>query len=939
MTKATASKDEADKDTATVQKTVAAKKPATAKKTTSTKTSATADDATPKTPVKKTTTTTKAKTRSQATEKVAAAGAKSVASADEGVKPAKKTAAKTTAKKSTAAKGADGEEAKTASSKAAAPSKTASKKTQTTAKSTTKKTTSTTKAKNTATSATAQKTPTATPAAMGEDVPSGVSSQSSAALAEVKGGEQSPVGVLEGSKSLPLEGSKAKSLPAGEPQEALSHEEHKALQENRRPALTGTTAKALAGSTSKELTSAEEAASQGKGETEPGKKKTATQKARSQKTTKTAAKATSKTVKPKTSSKSTSTKTSPTKTSAASGATVSKDEELLAQGEIAPEGVLSDAEGTPSASHEQDIKATERAQKSTQTSDVLENEAVQDAGDSAKIAEQKTQGSAPKGAAKKGTRGSAKGAQKSEKGAAKSSAQDSEKEAKTSSKDTKATSKNEPAKKNTPASRVPRRKMFVSVVPEEQIEVVITEEGQVQEYYVEMLQHQKTKGNIYKATIHNVDANLQAAFVSYGAHKNGFLQIDEVHPEYYNVPHDESSGRRYPPIQKVLKAGQELLVQVVKEPNASKGAFLTTYLSLAGRFLVLTPGREQIGVSRKVDDNEERGRLREMLEGLKPGDGLGVIVRTVSMGMNKATLKKDLQSLKTTWKKVRKLGTEETAPKLIHQEIGLATRSVRDYLTDQITEIWIDDADTAKDVETMAGNLFPKKSKLIHVHADLTSSLFERFNLQRQLDQIQSREVALPSGGRLVIDMTEALTAIDINSGRSGGKNSFEDMAFRTNMEAAKMIPLQLRLRDIGGQVVCDFIEMRDKAHWREVEKTVRASMKVDRARHDIGRISSFGLLELVRQRLGSSAISVNMEVCPHCKGSGVRRNIEWQSQQALKEIARKMRAAKEQRQASVQYEADVALVMHLLNSKRQRLNELEEQLGVTLEVTLLEQV
>lgn len=477
-----------------------------------------------------------------------------------------------------------------------------------------------------------------------------------------------------------------------------------------------------------------------------------------------------------------------------------------------------------------------------------------------------------------------------------------------------------------------RRKMFVSVLPEEQVEVVLTEEGQVREYYVEMLHQAKTKGNIYKGIIHNIDPNLQAAFVSYGAVKNGFLQIDEVHPEYFNTPHDPSRNHKYPPIQKVLRPGQEVLVQVVKEPTGTKGAFLTTYLSLPGRFLVITPGREQIGVSRKVENEAERARLRELLNGLNPGPGLGVIVRTVSMGADKNSLESDLEYLKETWNEIRTRGTSEDAPCLVYQEFDLATRAVRDYLTDDVVEVWLDDEPAANAVNSLTAKLFPRKKNLVRVHQE-SMPLFERFNLQRQLDQIQSREVALPSGGRLVIDATEALTAIDINSGRSSGKNNFEDMAYRTNMEAARMIPLQLRLRDIGGQVVADFIEMRDKSHWREVEKALRDGMKVDRARYDVGRISSFGMLEMVRQRLGSSAISVSSEPCPHCHGTGQRRNMEWQCQQALREITRLMRAAKGQEK--LVYEAEPALAMHLLNSKRQRLAEMEQTYGMDLEIRL----
>ena len=483
--------------------------------------------------------------------------------------------------------------------------------------------------------------------------------------------------------------------------------------------------------------------------------------------------------------------------------------------------------------------------------------------------------------------------------------------------------------------KTPRRKMFVSVLPEEQIEVVLTEEGQVQEYYVEMLHQAKTKGNIYKGIVHNVDSNLQAAFVSYGAVKNGFLQIDEVHPEYYVSPHDAAKGRKYPPIQKVLKAGQELLVQIVKEPSGTKGAFLTTYLSMPGRFLVLTPGREQIGVSRKVENETERARLRELLEGLSPGPGLGVIVRTVSMGASKTSLQRDLQYLKRAWKDARARGTTEKAPSLIYQEMDLTSRAVRDYLTEAVGEVWIDDEPTATAVTEIAEALFPRKKNLVRVHKDTSATLFERFNIQRQLDQIQSREVTLPSGGRLVIDATEALTAIDINSGRSGGKNNFEDMAFRTNMEAARMIPLQLRLRDIGGQIVADFIEMRDRSHWREVEKTLRSGMKVDRARHDVGKIGPFGMLEIVRQRLGSSAISISSEACPCCGGTGVRRNMEWQSQHALRDILRLLRNAQAQNESAISYSVEQPLALHLLNHKRQRVLEMEQQYGARVDILI----
>lgn len=482
-------------------------------------------------------------------------------------------------------------------------------------------------------------------------------------------------------------------------------------------------------------------------------------------------------------------------------------------------------------------------------------------------------------------------------------------------------------------SKPGRRKMFISVVPGEQVEVALVEEGVIGEYYLDMLNQAKTKGNIYKGVVHNVDANLQAAFVSYGAHKNGFLQIDEIHSEYYLAHHETAKGKKFPPIQKVIKPGQEVLVQVVKEPTGNKGAFLTTWLSLAGRFLVLTPGQEQIGVSRKVDNDEERARLREMMNGIEPGEGLGVIVRTVSAGTSKTTLKNDLQYLKRVWKEIRRRGTSEVAPSLVYQESSLAERAVRDYLTEDVCEVWVDNETVADSLRETVALLFPRKEDLVRVHVDVRQTLWERFNIQRQLEQIYSREVTLPSGGRLVFDQTEALMAIDINSGKISGKANFESMALKTNIEAAEAIARHLRLRDIGGQIVIDFIEMRDKSHVREVEKTLRNAMKNDRARHDVARMSSFGLLEIVRQRTGSSALAVTMEPCPCCQGTGIRRNMEWQSLQALRQIGRQARTPGTTRCV---FESNAELGMYLLNHKRDRLREMEQQLNIPIEIRIL---
>lgn len=474
------------------------------------------------------------------------------------------------------------------------------------------------------------------------------------------------------------------------------------------------------------------------------------------------------------------------------------------------------------------------------------------------------------------------------------------------------------------AAKKRKRKMFISVLPGEEVEVAVTEDGSLQEYYVEMTHQAKTRGNIYKGKIHNIDPSLQAAFINYGAERNGFLQIDEVHPEYYLESPSADRKGKYPPIQRVLKKGQEILIQVVKEPTGSKGAFVTSYLSLPGRYFVLTPGREQKGISRKVEDEDERKRLKEIASGVKLDEGIGVIVRTASIGQSKTALERDINYLKRLWKEVRARGTSVPTPSMIYQEPDLSARAVRDYLTDDVSEVWVDDKETADRVAEMAALVFPRRQGLVKQHGDHEHSMWDRFSLRKQIEQLHGREVIMPSGGRLVIDHTEALTAVDVNSGKIGGETNFKEMALKTNLEAAVEVANQLRLRDIGGQVVVDFIELKDRKHVADVEKAMKSAMKVDRARHDVGKISRFGLMEIVRQRMGSSAMSVSTETCPCCQGTGTRRNLEWQALHVLRELYRLMRRAGAGE--TVTYKLPSELAFYLLNQKRQRLQALEEQ-------------
>ncbi len=339
-----------------------------------------------------------------------------------------------------------------------------------------------------------------------------------------------------------------------------------------------------------------------------------------------------------------------------------------------------------------------------------------------------------------------------------------------------------------------------------------------------------------------------------------------------------------------------------------------------------------MGVSRKIEDEKERVRLKKVLESFETTEGVGLIARTAAVGQSKAALERDFKYLNRLWSDIRTNAQQKKAPAMVYQELGLAARAVRDYLGTDITEIWVDDKETFEQIHQFVKLAFPRKNNLVKLHEDPDLSLLERFNVVKQVQEIYSREASMPSGGRLVFDATEALTAVDINSGKIGGERNFQKMALKTNVEAAREIARQLRLRDIGGQVVIDFIEMKNPKDCREVEKVMRAEMKNDRARTDVSRISSFGLMELVRQRLGSSAIAISTEPCPCCNGTGIRRNMEWQALQALKEIHREIRQPGGD---VVEHNCEEELAIYLLNNKRAVLADLEETYGKKINVDI----
>ena len=433
-----------------------------------------------------------------------------------------------------------------------------------------------------------------------------------------------------------------------------------------------------------------------------------------------------------------------------------------------------------------------------------------------------------------------------------------------------------------------QKRMFISVLAGEQVEVGLAEEACCLNITWICCTRGKIKGNIYKGVIHNIDSNLQAAFVNYGVGKNGFLQIDEVHPEYWQTPQEPPQGKNFRQSRKSSSRARKSLSRLSGRQLATRALFSQPGCRLPDAFWCLPrPGADWRftqgygpGRAQSPAGSDERHRSRQWPWRYCAHGGEGA---------TKTTLRTESAVSQAFVARYPQKATELSAPALIHQEPGLSERSVRDYLTEDVCEIWVDNEAEAKNVREMAALLFPQKKELVRLYTDQRQSIWDHFNLGLQIEQIYAREVYLPSGGRLVFDQTEALMAIDINSGRISGRGNFEAMAFKTNMEAAEAIARQLRLRDIGGQVVIDFIEMRDKKHVLEVEKCLRQCMKSDRARHDFARMSSFGLLELVRQRMGSRPSPFPLSPAPACGGTGVRRNMEWQALHELAELREKL--------------------------------------------------
>jgi len=474
-------------------------------------------------------------------------------------------------------------------------------------------------------------------------------------------------------------------------------------------------------------------------------------------------------------------------------------------------------------------------------------------------------------------------------------------------------------------------KLLINTDEPEECRLVLLEGGRVESFYVETVSQAQTKGNIYKGRVTAVEANLQAAFIDYGTEKNGFLPFGDIHPEYYANEVAADTHWKDLPIQDVLSKGQEVLVEVVKEATGNKGATLTTYLSLPGRYLVLMPGSDSAGISRKIESEEERNKLREMIESVSIPEGIGYIVRTASQEITKTALAQDVRYLLNLWKEIKKKGQTEKAPALLHKEQNIVSRFLRDHFTSEITEILVDAEEALAQVNNFL-ELLPaaqRKSTVAKLHKGI-QPLFHQYHVEKQIEQIYQPTVPLHSGGSIVINPTEALVAIDVNSGRTGKDKSFEDAIFLANMEAAEELSRQLRLRDLGGLIVVDFIDMRDSKHIREVEKKVRDCMKRDKAKVDFSKISKFGLMQISRQKMAAPVAVGSYRICPHCQGRGMVRSVETQALVHFRHIQTGV-TRKDVKRVICRLPMEVA--QYILNKKRQDLMELEQEHQVEINI------
>jgi len=467
--------------------------------------------------------------------------------------------------------------------------------------------------------------------------------------------------------------------------------------------------------------------------------------------------------------------------------------------------------------------------------------------------------------------------------------------------------------------------ILVNVAQGEESRIAIIDGGNLDNYYTERAGHEQIVGNIYKAKVVAVEQSLQAAFVNFGGQRQGFLHLSDVCSKWYQ---DKRMARRRDKsdmsIGRVLKEGQEIIVQVTKEGIRNKAPAVTTFLSLPGRYLVLMPQIKRHGVSRKIADEDERQEVRKVLEALNPPEDTGVIVRTAAAGKGRREIQKDLNYLLRLWVGIQKRAKRASGPTLLYEERDLVIRVVRDVFSSQIEKIYVDSKEVYERIREFMKLTMPSSRKVVQLYKD-SLPLFTRYHVEDQIAVIHRNRVPLEGGGSVVIEQTEALVAIDVNSGRFKREANAEDTAFRINMAAAPVIGRQIRLRDLGGLIICDFIDMRDENHKRQVERALWQTLKGDRARAKMLRMSRFGIIEMTRQRTRRNVEFTDYKTCPVCKGKGLIRNPE----SAILETLRRIRGhVAEGKWKRVEVRMHPDMLIRFQNERREEIVDLERTWG-----------
>jgi ribonuclease E len=503
-----------------------------------------------------------------------------------------------------------------------------------------------------------------------------------------------------------------------------------------------------------------------------------------------------------------------------------------------------------------------------------------------------------------------------------------------------------------------KKEMLVNALQPEESRIAIVENGVLEELYIERNSLENFVGNIYKGRVVNIEPSIQAAFVDFGVGRNGFLHVSDVEFQYYkhlagpggvvpSRPDDEDdeeeddrpqrgrkrfnerSVRNKPPIQDIFKRGSEVLVQVIKEGIGTKGPTLSTYISIPGRYLVLMPGLQRVGVSRKITDEATRRQLRTILESLNPPEGLGFIIRTAGIERSQKDLQRDLNYLLRLWKVIVRRIKKTRAPVDIYQESDMVIRTIRDIYNAEIETIWIDEPETFERAREFLKVVLPRHANRLKLYEG-KEPIFHRYRIEDEITRIQQRHVPLAGGGSLVIDQTEALVAIDVNSGNFRADNDAEETAYQMNLRAAAEICRQIRLRDLGGVIVNDFIDMREERHRRGVERALREAIRRDRARSKILRISPFGLIEMTRQRIRPSLRRSVYEDCPCCRGTALVKTAE---SVAIEVVRLLLSSVHRDNVAKINVEVHDRVGAYLNNRKRKDLISFEEDNDVTIHI------